>query len=175
MDWRSISLDRVQFDTSSGTKLPIRYGSERQIRVQTPRMRVRVSHHSFGTRLSLAQAHACAFSEFLKSIELAGCHADHVDIDLHPMEQLYLNEDTICFDHMDTVIETEACMTVGAVLDVACIVAIDGLFVTRSSDGDIIKARLSIAVEQVKVYTEKRTREPDVYVNGVKQETVSNV
>ena len=66
-------------------------------------------------------------------------------------------------------------MTVGAVLDVACIVAIDGLFVTRSSDGDIIKARLSIAVEQVKVYTEKRTREPDVYVNGVKQETVSNV
>ena len=60
-------------------------------------------------------------------------------------------------------------------LDVACIVAIDGLFVTRSSDGDIIKARLSIVVEQVKVYTEKRTREPDVYVNGVKQETVSNV
>ena len=91
------------------------------------------------------------------------------------MEQLYLNEDTICFDHSDTMIETEACMTVGAVLDVACIVAIDGVFVTRTSDGDIVKARLSIAVEQVKVYTEQRTRQPDVYVNGVKQESVENV
>ncbi len=168
MDFRSISIDRIQFDASSGTKLPIRYGSERVVRVQTPRMQVHVSQHGFGTRLSLTRAHLCAFADFLKSIEVAGCDR-HVDIDTHPLEHMYLNEETICFDHTGCVIETEQVMTVGALLDVACIIGIDGILVTRTSDGAIVKARLSIGVEQIKVYTETKTQVPAVYLNGVKQ------
>lgn len=168
MDFRSICFDRVQFDASSGTKLPIRYGAERVIRVQTPKLRVSVSHQSFGTRLSLVQAHLCEFASFLKTIEILGCE-QHVDIDAHPIEHLYINEDTVIFDHAGCVTESEKVMTAGAVLDIACIIGIDGLFVTRTVSGDIVKARLSVCVDQIKVYTEKRTQDPAVYINGVKQ------
>jgi hypothetical protein len=168
MDFRHIALDRVQFDATSGTKIPVRYGAERSIRVQTPKMRVTVSHQSFGTRLSLVQAHLCEFATFLKSIEFLGCER-HVDVDAHPLEHIYLNEETVIFDHAGGVIESDTVMNAGATLDIACIVGIDGLFVTRTSDGEILKARLSVVVEQVKVYTETKKQEPAIYINGVKQ------
>jgi len=168
MDFRQIAFDRIQFDSTTGSKIPVRYGAERSIRVQTPKMRVTVSHQSFGTRLSLVQAHLCEFATFLKSIEFMGCER-HVDVDAHPLEHMYLNEETVCFDHAGNFIESDTVMTAGATLDIACIVAIDGLFVTRTSDGDIVKARLSVAVDQVKVYTETKKQEPAVYINGVKQ------
>jgi hypothetical protein len=168
MDFRDIDIDRVSFDQPRGQRVGLRYGAQQFIKVQTPRMNVRVQQQPYGTRLVLARVDCCIFFDFLKHLERLGCD-DGIDIDTHPLETIYLNEDTVVFDATGSIIESSA-LVAGDDLEIACIVKIVGLALTRCEHDTILKSRLSIHVDQLKVYSTIDTSErggPDIYRNGV--------
>lgn len=168
MDFRDIEIDRVSFDQPRGQRIGIRYGAQQFIKVQTPRMSVRVQKQPYGTRLVLTRVECCNFFDFLKQLERLGCD-DGIDIDTHPLETIYLNEDTVVFDADGSIIDASSALVAGDELDIACIIKIVGIVLTRCEHDTILKARLSIQVDQIKVYSSMDTAErgPDVYRNGV--------
>lgn len=169
MDFRDIEIDRVSFDQPRGQRIGIRYGAQQFIKVQTPRMNVRVQQQPYGTRLVLTRVESCSFFDFLKRLERLGCD-EGIDIDMHPLETIYINEDTDVFDANGTIIDASSALTAGDEIDVACIVKVDGIVLTRCEHDTILKARLSVQVDQLKVYsstTDTTERGPDVYRNGV--------
>ena len=168
MDFRAIEIDRVSFDQPRGQRIGLRYGAQQFIKFQTPRMNVRVQQQPFGTRLVLTRVECCKFFDFLKRLERLGCD-DGIDIDTHPLETIYLNEDTVVFDAAGSVVDASSALVAGDELDIACIVKIVGIALTRCEHDTILKARLSIQVDQLKVYSTKDDTErgPDVYRNGI--------
>jgi hypothetical protein len=166
MDFRQIAIDRIKFDAPSGNKIGIRYGSERCIRVQSPRVKVQLTKHSFGQKLTLVSANECQFSEFLKTVECLGLES-HVDIDQHPMETLYVSEDTIVFDKDGIVLDVET-LTPGCMYTVSYILRINGLIITRDVDGCIMNARLFVDIDQMKVHEvdSSSTPQPKVFMDG---------
>jgi len=168
MDFRDIEIDRVSFDQPRGQRIAVRYGAQQFIKVQTPRMSVRVQKQPYGTRLVLARVECCNFFDFLKQLERFGCD-DGIDIDTHPLETIYLNEDTVVFDADGSIIDASSALVAGDELDIACIIKIVGIVLTRCEHDTILKARLSIQVDQIKVYSSMDTAErgPDIYRNGV--------
>lgn len=168
MDFRDIEIDRVSFDQPRGQRIGLRYGAQQFIKVQTPRMNVRVQQHPYGTRLVLNRVESCKFFDFLKQLERLGCD-DGIDIDMHPLEVIYLNEDTVVFDADGSIIDASNALVAGDGLDIACIVKIVGISLTRCEHDTILKARLSTQIDQLKVYSTLDTAErgPDVYRNGV--------
>ena len=168
MDFRDIDIDRVSFDQPRGQRIGLRYGAQQFIKVQTPRMNVRVQQQPYGTRLVLARVDCCMFFDFLKHLERLGCD-DGIDIDTHPLETIYLNEDTVVFDANGSIIDASSALGAGDDLEIACIVKIVGLTLTRCERDTILKARLSSQIDQLKVYStlDSAERGPDIYKNGV--------
>lgn len=169
MDFRTISLDRVSFDDAGQRHRSLRYGGEKAIRVQTPRFCAMVSSHSWGKRLSMK---SCTlndeFASFLKHVESIG-GGDWVDETAHPLEHVYVSEETLVFDELGQHIDDGGeRLSTGATLLVSCIVAMDGLILTRDVRDNIVSARLSVRLEQVKIHaTTAAPMKPAVYVNGV--------
>jgi len=168
MDFRDIEIDRVSFDQPRGQRIGLRYGAQPFIKVQTPRVNVRVQQQPYGTRLVLTRVDCCNFFDFLKQLERLGCD-DGIDIDMHPLETIYLNEDTVVFNAGGSIIDASSALVAGDELDIACIIKIVGLALTRCEHDSILKARLSIQVDQLKVYStmDAVERGPDIYRNGV--------
>jgi len=137
------------------------------LKVQTPRMLVGVSKHAWGTRLCLKD---CTFTDlvvFFKELEAIGGKG-HVNPDTNPLETLYVNDETLFFDNEGRHLgDTESILTAGAVLEVSCIVSMDGMTFTRDDAGDIIAARATISPVQVKIHKVVHVPPPVVYVDGV--------
>ena len=167
MDFRLINLDRVSFDDPTLRRRSLRYGGERAIRVQTPRVSVTVSTHPWGKRLSLRSCAFDDFTKFLKHVEMVG-GGDWVDPGTNPLEHVFVSEDALLFDEHGLFIEdTTDSLPAGATLLVSCIVALDGVLLTRDTKERIISARLSVRLEQLKIHATTTPSKPAVYVNGV--------
>lgn len=168
-----IHLDRVSFDALSGARgntrrrRNLRYGGEKQIRVQTTRFSVSVSSQPWGKRMSLKDCTSGdGFLAFLKHIETIG-GGEYVDDQKHPLEHLYLTEDTQVFDERGVYIQdVDEVVFPGASMEVTCIVALDGMIFTSDPDGTLLSARLNARVEQVKIHSIRDQPVPKVYVNG---------
>jgi len=159
-------MDRVSFDGTGSRRRNIRYGGEKAIRVQTPRVSVSVTSQPWGKRLTLKDCRFTGFTSFLKHIEQTG-GGDHVDESLNPLEHVYLTEETLVFDAAGCFIEqSDDLLLAGAVMDVSYIVAVDGLVVTRDQSDAIVACRLSVRLEQLKIHSTTVPSKPLVYVDG---------
>jgi len=170
MDYRSIATERVSCDAPQGNKrLIVRYGSEKRVVFQTPRMRVRVVSTTFSTQLHrIIDRHTVPhFESFLGDV-LTRIQAS---ADLDPqtrvsshMQHITVTEDTMVYGPDASRYEDD--LVQGNEYLVACIVALTGVWVqlcghTVTSWGPIWEA------DQVKMYDIVQRRQPGrVFLNG---------
>lgn len=176
MDFRTIQLDRVEFDSPNKKRVTwkssIRYGSEKRIVFQTPPFRASVAQHKFlPDALTLQKSSTvndlAPFSEFLDSVvslfdaSVGNGSPDSPD-GRSPLDYLTIGGDTVVYGVTDALQPGDSCR-------VACLVALTGGWCKPGDDGAIVSRGLTFEVDEVKVYelAERVVRAPRTFIDGV--------
>jgi len=175
MDFRTIQLERVQFDSPNKSratwKSVVRYGSEKRIVFQTPPLSVNVLQHKFlPDAITLQKASTVddlqPFAEFLEGIvmtfdDFMGYQRTHSQTMARGhIDYLTVTGDTVVYGETDTLQPGDACK-------VACLIALTGGWCKPGENGDIVSRGLTFEVDEVKVYEFKRVeRAPRIYIDG---------
>lgn len=176
MDFRTIQLDRVEFDSPNKRKATwkssVRYGSEKRIVFQIPPFRAAVTQHKFlPDALTLQKSSTvedlAPFSEFMDSIvsifdASIGNDTSRASDGRSPLDYLTIGGDTVTYGQTDALQPGDSCR-------VACLVALTGGWCKPDDDGGILSRGLTFEVDEVKVYelAERVTREPRTFIDGL--------
>jgi hypothetical protein len=174
MDFRTIGLDRVQFDaprtTTSTWRSAVRYGSEKRILFQTPAFRATVARHPFlPDATSLQKASTVDdiqdFNAFLRALQtlyeesIHRVHSPWVprrgNSDRGPLDYMTVGSDTVVYGESETLQPGDSCK-------VACIVACTGGWCKPESGS----YGLTFEVDEIKVYEMTRREQPRTFIDG---------
>lgn len=155
MDFRTIRVDDVIFDSNKDGRRGVRYGGNTSVRFQMPRATYRVSSKIPGTLTltPLRMDFPGEFNAFMsRVIEKSGVN------NAYPFERLNTNDETLIFDHNDILMDD---IRPGSVVDVSLLVCIKGSWTNGITSG------LIIDIDQIKVYSlTEPVSSPKVYMNG---------
>lgn len=173
MDYRSIATDRISCDPPATLKgrLQVRYGSERRIAFQTPRMRVR----AVKSRYSTMQLHRILdentvphFESFLGDVlsrVQSTASLDPVRRVEYAMQYMEVSDETLVFDSDANPVDNDVVQ--GNEYLVSSIVALTGVWIQVSENGDVVSWGPVWHADQVKIYETIRTQEEGrVFFNG---------
>jgi hypothetical protein len=184
MDFRSIELGRLQFDSPNKKratwKSQARYGSEKRLVFQTPPFRAIVTQHKFLPDAMTLQKSSTMhdlqpFTDFLDSLtsvfdasignESGGASAASGRT---PVDYLTVGGETVVYGETDTLQPGDGCR-------VACLIALTGGWCKPDENGAILSRGLTFEVDEVKVYDldTRATRVPRVYVDGKAVESLT--
>jgi hypothetical protein len=178
MDFRTIGLERVQFDaprtTTATWRSAVRYGSEKRILFQTPPFRATVARHPFlPDATSLQKASTVDdiqdFNAFLRALQtLYEDSIRRVHDNIHsqwaprqessgrgPLDYLTVGSETVIYGESETLQPGDSCK-------VACIVACTGGWCKPESGS----YGLTFEVDEIKVYELTRREQPRTFIDG---------
>jgi hypothetical protein len=175
MDFRTIQLERLQFDSPNKSKTTwrasARYGSEKRVVFQTPTFRANVLQHKFlPDALTLQKSSTIddikEFTDFLERLLMLYDASLHLSTPLPqdhgktPLDYLTVTGDTVIYGDTDALQPGDCCR-------VACMVALTGGWCKQGDDGTILARGLTFDVDEVKVYDLVRQESaPKTYIQG---------
>jgi len=171
MDFRSIATERVSCDPpATKGRTQVRYGSERRIVFQTPRMRVRAVKSRFSMQMHriLDGNTVPLFESFLEDILSRVQSTAGLDLVARidqSMPYIELTDETMVFDSDGIPYDDD--ITQGNEYMVSCIIALTGIWVQSSESGTVVSWGPVWQADQVKLYeTLVRQQEGRVFFNG---------
>lgn len=163
MDFRSIATERISCDPPQGgaSRLVIRYGGEKRVVFQTPRMRVRSVSTSFNTQLHRIMnrdtvPHFESFlSNVLSRVQSSAGLDPQTRVD-NPMQHIAITDTTMVYGPDGAVYDDD--IVQGNEYMVACIVALTGVWLRLTDGGNVSSWGPVWEADQVKLYDTVYTR-----------------
>jgi hypothetical protein len=163
MDFRSIATERISCDSPSGnaTRLVVRYGGEKRVAFQTPRMRVRAVSTTFNTQLHRIMnrdtvPHFESFlGDVLSRVQSSAGLSPQTRVENH-MQHVTMTDDTMVYGPDGMVYDDD--IVQGNEYMVACIVALTGVWLRLTDAGGVASWGPVWEADQVKLYDTVHTR-----------------